>query len=111
MVTHNLLGISLEAAIFLLFCVGLAAGTLGGVIRGWSVLSRLYSAEDRLAVVEGTLLREVKTRAGLERGKNLNKDVHQVDAQILKQAAQTPPAAPAPFWTNPMHLPRAYDGK
>jgi hypothetical protein len=104
---HSIAQVSLEVAIFLLFSAALAASVLGGVIRGWSILSRLYSLEDRVAVVEGTLLREVKTRAGLERGKNLARNVHEIDPKILEQK----PAVTQPWWTNPQGIPRAYDGK
>ena len=106
MTTHNLLGLSLEAAIFLLFCVAMAASVLGGVIRGWSILSRLYSLEDRVAVAEGTLLREVKARAGQERWKRPDKDIMAVDPNVLKQAAP-----PANVFASHLHnLPRSYDG-
>lgn len=106
--THNILGLSFEIALFVLIVVALTASVLGGVVRGWSILSRLYSLEDRIAVAEGTLLREVKTRAGQERWKRPDKDVMQVDMQLLKPA---PPAPPVPFWHNPQGFPRAYDGK
>lgn len=97
-----------ELGILLATAVGLGAGTIGGVIRGWSLLSRLYSLEDRLTVVEGTLLREVKTRAANSRFQRPDKEVMAVDEKVL--ALQAPKPA-APFWTNPMGLPRSYDGK
>jgi hypothetical protein len=102
---HSISEVSLELAIFLLFCVAMAASILGGVIRGWSILSRLYSLEDRVAVAEGTLLREVKARAGQERWKRPDKDIMAVDQNVLKQAA---PANP--FASHLHNLPRSYDG-
>jgi hypothetical protein len=104
--THNLWGLSFEGAIFVVLCIAIAAGTLGGVIRGWSILSRLYSLEDRVAVAEGTLLREVKTRAGQERWKRPDKDVMAVDQNLLKQ--QAPPVNV--FASHLHNLPRSYDG-
>ena len=66
--------------LILLFSCFLAAGVVGGVVHTWSLRARTYSLEDRVAILEGTLQREVKTRAGQERWKKPDKDLELLNA-------------------------------
>ena len=72
-------------SVILLIVACVAVGSVAGVIRTWSLHSRLYSLEDRLAIVEGNLTREVKARAGQERWKKPDKDLE------LLSKMQAPP--------------------
>lgn len=81
-------------AVTLLIVACIAAGVTGAVINTWALRSRLYSVEDQVAVMQGTLQREVKTRAGQERWKKPDKD-----AELLKQmATTTAPARMLNWW-------------
>jgi hypothetical protein len=71
-----------------------AGGVLGGVVRGWSILTRLHSAESRVATLEGQVLRMTKSNAAQERwGK---KDRATEDAKELLAAAGKNGTQPAP---------------
>lgn len=82
--------------VVLSLCTGVAV--LGALARGWSLHSRLYSLEDRINVIEGTVTREVKIRAAAERWKKPAEE----DSKIL-EALKTPaqPTASVPWWKNP----------
>jgi len=60
-------------ALVLLVTGCVAAGVCAAVIHTWSLRALAFSLETRLAVVEGTLTREVKARAGQERWKKPDK--------------------------------------
>lgn len=64
----------MEIATVLLIVGCVAAGVTGALVTSWSLRSKLFSLEDRLSIVEGTVTREVKTRAGQERWKKADKD-------------------------------------
>jgi len=74
---------SVAGILLIVACV--AAGVTGAVLRTWALHSRLYSVEDRIAVLEGVTQREVKIRAGQARQARPDKDV------ALLQALQTTP--------------------
>lgn len=95
----------MEYGLLLLIALALGGGVLGAVLRGWSILSRLYSLEDRISIVEGNLTREVKIRAGVERWRRPKGDELAVEAALQNPAPQK---APSPWWMNPGNLPRAY---
>lgn len=80
--------LSIFSLILLVTCC-IAAGVVAGVVHTWSLRAHAYSLEDRLSIVEGTLAREVKVRAGQERWKKPDKD-----AELVKSLA-TIPIAPA----------------
>ena len=106
--TPNLLWFCSFTGLTVLVVSLITGAVVGGLIRAWSILSLLYSVQDRVAVVEGTLLREVKTRAANERFKRPEKDITGLDPAVL---AQVKPEPQKPFWQNPYGHPRAYDGK
>ena len=64
----------MEVATILLLVAAIAVGTVAAVARTWALHSRIYSLEDRVAVVEGVTQREVKIRAAQSRTPNLAKD-------------------------------------
>lgn len=64
----------MEIATLLLISGSVAVGVVAAVVRTWSLHRRAYSLEDRMAVVEGILQREVKTRAAQERWRKPDKD-------------------------------------
>ena len=64
----------MELATILLLVAAVAVGVVSAVARTWSLHSRIYSLEDRVAVVEGVTQREVKIRAAQSRPPNLAKD-------------------------------------
>lgn len=71
-----------------------AAGTLSALIRGWSLLARLYTLEDRLNIVEGVQTREVKNRAAGVRW--TKRDAEQA---VLEAALEAPkPQTTLPWW-------------
>lgn len=86
-------------AVSLLLSGCIAAGVVAAVIHTWSLRALAFSLETRLAVVEGTLTREVKARAGQERWKNPGK----ADAELLKTLTTQAAAAPhkGNWWENP----------
>lgn len=92
-------------AVFLLISGCIAAGVTAAVIHTWSLRAHAYSLETRLSVVEGTLQREVKARAGQERWKKPAKD-DDLAAALL--AAAKPPPDIRPWWMKVGHLPREY---
>jgi hypothetical protein len=92
--------LSYFALILLLTCC-MAAGVVGGVVHTWSLRARTYSLEDRVAIVEGTLSREVKTRAGQERWRKPTKD-----EEAVALALANPPQPQAKNWWE-VALPRS----
>lgn len=96
----------MDFALVLLIAGSVAAGVLGAVARGWSIHSRLYSLEDRLAVVEGTVSREVKVRAATARWQKPSKDEELVAAALAKPHA---PEHKANWWELP-NVPRSFTG-
>lgn len=94
-----LLSYWMELVVLLAVSIGIAGGVCGALLRTWSLHSRVYSLEDRVAVIEGNLTREVKTRAAMERHKSKGPDIEEL--KLLGQAAQG--AAPAKrynWWEN-----------
>lgn len=85
----------LNIAGLLLVVASVAAGVTGAVLRTWSLHSRLYSLEDRTAVLEGVTQREVKIRAGQARQARPDRDAALLEA--LKPTGVTP-ARKANWW-------------
>lgn len=84
----------MDIAFLALIAAVVAAGVLSAAVRAWSILSRLYSLEDRVNIVEGTLQREVKTRAAGVRWSK--RDAEQA---ILEAALENPkPQSALPWW-------------
>ena len=83
----------MELASLLLIGSAIAAGVVAAVVRTWALHRRVYSLEDRLAVVEGVLTREVKTRAGQERWKKPDPQ-----AALLSTLTTATPAGRKPNW-------------
>jgi hypothetical protein len=75
----------MDYALYVVVAACLAAGIMGAVLRGWSIHSRLYSLEDRVGVVEGTLTREVKIRAAQSRPPR-----GQADESLFKELSGKP---------------------
>jgi hypothetical protein len=78
----------MEVATILLITSCVAAGVVSAIVVTWRLRSDLYSFGDRLSVVEGIQTREVKIRAGAERGRRLS-----ADEEALKVAIEHPPAS------------------
>jgi len=81
-------------------CAAIAGSVLGALVRGWSILSRLYSLEDRLNIVEGTLSREVKVRAANGRWNKRDAEDAILAAALEKpdRSASVTGQAPLPWW-------------
>ena len=77
---------SIEYLLLPLACFGL--GVIGAIAGTWTIHGRLYSLEDRQSVMEGSLLREVKSRAATERWKKQS-----IEEAAIESALQAPPAA------------------
>jgi hypothetical protein len=88
-------------AVFVLVVACVAAGVTAAVVHTWSLRALTYSLETRLAVVEGTLSREVKARAGQERWKQPAKAEADLAARLAIAAQGSAPARPVPWWKNP----------
>lgn len=77
--------------------ISLALGALGSIAATWSIHARLYSLEDRQSVVEGTLQREVKSRAASERWKKASVEEELISNVLL---TQKPLENKKPKWWN-----------
>jgi ABC-type lipoprotein release transport system permease subunit len=94
-------------AFILLIVACIAVGVTSAVVRTWALHSRTYSLEDRIAVLEGTLTREVKTRAATERWRPKKDDASELLAlQQLKPVV----SRQANWWERP-DLQRSVDAK
>jgi hypothetical protein len=82
-----------------------ALGVCAAVINTWSLRSRLFSLEDQVAVMQGTLQREVKTRAGQERWKKPSLE----EQMLLAGQTITPPQKKFNWWENPALKRGAYE--
>lgn len=78
-------------AVFLLITAGVAAGVVAAVVHTWSLRALAFSLSTRLDVVEGTLSREVKARAGQERWKQPAKLEAELAATIAATSIKTQP--------------------
>jgi outer membrane biogenesis lipoprotein LolB len=96
----------METATILLLVGCVAVGVVSAVLRTWSLHSRTYSLEDRIAIVEGTLQREVKTRAAQERWKKPDK----TEALAVELLGKPIPTKQLNWWERPEFL-KAGDGK
>lgn len=96
----------METALFVAIALCIAAGVTGALIRSWSILSRLYSLEDRVAVLEGTVTREVKVRAASERWKKPSKD----EAAIVAALEAPPVPKVQKEWWEHLSAPRSFSG-
>jgi len=97
----------MEYALVLLIVASVAVGVVSSVVTTWSLRSRFFSLEDRVGVMEGTLLREVKSRAGQERWKKPSREEEAAMAAL--NAPAVPPARKLNWWT--VDAPRAYNPK
>lgn len=79
---------SVEYLVVSLVCLGL--GALGSIAGTWTIHGRLYSLEDRLNLVEGSLLREVKSRAATARWQKVNQDEEAIAAALANPTASAP---------------------
>lgn len=95
----------MDLPLLVLSAAVVGGGIIGGLIRAWSIHSRLYALETALAVVEGTLQREVKARAAGERWKK--QEVLQTDLDILKTAQ---PQKKEFWWQKYSNPPKAAGG-
>lgn len=84
----------MELGLLLISAAVIAGGFLGAIVRAWSLSSRLYSAEDRLALLEGIQQREVKIRATDARWRKPHKDEALVEAAL----AAPPPKQHKLWW-------------
>lgn len=64
----------MDYALLLVFTGAIAVGVISAVVKTWSFHTRLYSLEDRVAVMEGVQTREVKIRAAQARTPKANSD-------------------------------------
>lgn len=85
-------------ALFMLLAGCIAAGVTAAVVHTWSLRALAYSLSVRLDVVEGTLSREVKARAGQERWKKPDREKAELEL-LLKPPS--PPARKMNWWERP----------
>ena len=88
----------MDIALVLILASACAIGVTSAVVRTWSLHSRIYSLEDRVAILEGTMQREVKSRAATERWRKPDKD--EALAKEL-MGASTAGKRPLNWWENP----------
>lgn len=103
---HYLLWFCMETALLVAIALCIAAGVTGALIRSWSILSRLYSLEDRVGIIEGTVTREVKVRAAAERWKKPSKD----EAAIVAALEAPPEPKIQKAWWENLGAPRSFSG-
>lgn len=89
----------MESAVLLVIVGAVAAGVVAAVVTTWSLRARLYSLEDRTAIVEGILQREVKVRAAAERWKRPSPT--EEAAALLKQSDAPQQQRKMNWWENP----------
>lgn len=82
----------MDIGILLLISGCVAVGVVAAVLKTWMLHRRTYSLEDRMALLEGILQREVKTRAAQARWQKPDKD------EALLAAMQAQPARPRNWW-------------
>lgn len=82
----------MDYALVLVIVGCVAVGVTGAVIKTWSLHSRVYSLEDRVGILEGTLTREVKTRAAQERWKRPDKAEADLSALSAMAKSSAPPS-------------------
>ncbi len=78
--------------LLLVVTCSIAAGVVGAVVNTWKLRSTVLDLQDRLALLEGAHIREVKSRAGQERWKKPDQNL-----QIL-EAMKTAPTGRTPNW-------------
>ena len=89
----------MELGLWLLISCVIAGGVLGGVLRGWSVMSRLHSLEVRVNALEGIQTKLTKTVAATARWSRpdkLEQEAEQLRAAAKNGAGIT--AEPAQWW-------------
>lgn len=87
----------MDYAVLLGICAAVAVGVVSAVVKTWSLHARTYSLEDRISILEGTMTREVKIRAGAERWKKQDKD----EALAVQLLSGNSKARPMNWWENP----------
>lgn len=97
----------MEYAIFLLILASAAVGVTASIVTTWSLRAKLFSLQDVVDRMEGTLLREVKARAGQERWKSPARD-EALLAATLAQAKASVAEQAKPWWVT--GLPRSHPG-
>jgi hypothetical protein len=90
----------MDYAFILLIVAAIATGVVAAVVNTWSLRARTYSVEERLGLVEGTLVREVKTRAAQERWKKPTADEAAIEA-ALTTPQPSQPQKPKNWWLDP----------
>lgn len=88
----------MEYGVLLLILAAVACGVTSAVITTWSLRSRVYSLEDRVAIIEGTVTREVKIRAATDRWVKPNRTEEAITAALAIPVA---PPAHKNWWMNP----------
>lgn len=88
----------MELALYMVVALCTGAAVAGALARTWTLHSRLYSLEDRCAVLEGTVNREVKIRAAAERWKAPAKDEANILEKLQTAVAEKPNG---PWWKRP----------
>jgi len=92
-------------ALVVLVTACIAAGVCAAVVHTWALRALAFDLETRLGVVEGTLQREVKARAGQERWKRPAKDEELAKELLALKGAASPPKN---WWETA--LPRSANG-
>ena len=88
-------------ALFMLLAGCITAGVVAGVVHTWSLRALAYSLSTRLDVVEGTLSREVKARAGQERWKKPALSAAQLAEEVALLQTKVV-ERPKNWWEQPM---------
>ena len=90
----------MDMAMVVLIAGIIGGGVMGAVVRGWSILSRLFALETRVNDMEGVQLRlqnQFKAEKRWDRPKN-----SEVDAELVKAlvASAKTPKPVANWWSN-----------
>lgn len=89
--------LSWSYAVLLVVVGSIAVGVTAAILRTWFLASRLLVLENAVAILEGTVQREVKVRAGMMRQQQRASTDELVLAEL--QAKKLPPERKAPWWT------------
>jgi len=89
--------LSWSYAVLLVIVGSIAVGVTAAILRTWFLSSRLLVLENAVAILEGTVQREVKVRAGMMRQQQRASADELVLAEL--QSQKLPAEKKQPWWT------------
>jgi hypothetical protein len=84
----------MDTALYMVLSVGFAVSLLTCLALNWKIHTQLYSAQDRLSVLEGIVTREVKIRASNERWNKVRQSDSAIEAALASGPVQPPKKVP-----------------